>query len=215
MFEAANLLVPLAAADQPAIDDSMLAKAKVVAAVELCNVLRSDFAVTLRHLIESGAAPAARRNLVRCFGSLTEGLADAMRSIAVVACEFHGKNYNRFLNAKSVERNIATQNRIESAYRVVHEALPKSPLARVPDQRWDDLHRCLELRNRVTHPRSAAELEITGEELELLTRTAGEFTHDFSVFVQCHAQKQQKLGWEAGGQRVRDIPKVGRNEKCP
>ena len=46
-----------------------------------------------------------------------------MRTVAVVCCEFHGKSYNRFLNAKSVDRGLAAQNRIDECDPLLVRAL--------------------------------------------------------------------------------------------
>lgn len=209
--------MPLALAPpQPDIDESMLAKARTRDAVEVCQTLRRDFLEAMNALIAKDAEPGcARRNVVRCFGSLIEGLTEAMRTVAVVTCEFHGKDYNRFLQAKSIERGAANHTKIYHSYRIIHEALPKSPLARVPDERWDKLHACLEIRNRVVHPRAPADLELSDQDLMLIGNTATEFVRDFDIFAQWHFQKQQKLGWERTGIRRREFRKIGRNEKCP
>ena len=201
--------------DRDRIAESTFAQLRNRDAVQLAMILREDFVAALKALIADAESGAARRAVVRCFGSLIEALADAMRTVAVVTCEFHGKNYNRFVNAKSTERTAANHTRIYHSYRIIHEALPKSPLARVPDQRWDDLHKCLEIRNRVVHPDCVADLEVSDEDLKLITELGAEFARDFDTFAQWHFQKQQKLGWEATGHRQRIVPKVGRNEKCP
>lgn len=215
MLATADLIVAQAP-PQPAIDDSLLAQARTRDVVALCQILRCDFAAAMSAFTEPGAEHSvAGRNIVRCFGSLIEALSDAMRIVAVTVCEFHGKNYNRFLNAKSTDRGLANFNRIYHSYRIICEALPKSPLARVPDERWDNLHTCLDIRNRIVHPHSSTDLELTPNELMLVAQVAIDFCHDFDVFAQWHGQKQQKLGWEAGGLRKREIPKIGRNEKCP
>lgn len=208
-------LIVAKAAPAPAFGEAALAKARACDAVVLCQTLRNDFGFALHLLTTHEGCPAARRNVVRCFGSLVEGLSDSMRTLAVLSCEFHGKDYNRFLNAKSTERGAAYQNRIYHSYRIIHEALPKSPLARVPDERWDKLHSCLTIRHRVVHPHCAADLEVTDAEIMLIGDVALEFVRDFDVFAQWHSQKQQKLGWEASGQRKREFRKIGRNETCP
>ena len=46
-------------------------------------------------------------------------------------------------------------------------------------------------------------------------QTGVAFMEDFQIFAQWQGQRQQKLGWQAPGQRIRQIPKTGRNEKCP
>lgn len=208
-------IVPLAALDQPRVEESLLARARNASALELYQIIRGDFGDALLQNVQSGSAPSARRALIRCFGSFIDGLSFAMRTVAVNACEFHGKDYNRFLHAKSQERGLPAYNRIFNSYRIVQLCLPRSPLAQVTDQRWDNLHTCLEIRNRVVHPECPADLGVSDTELQLIAQTGSEFMSDFQIFAQWQGQRQQRLGWEAPGQRRRDIPKTGRNEKCP
>ncbi|MDQ6808316.1 MAG: SEC-C metal-binding domain-containing protein [Verrucomicrobiota bacterium] len=205
----------------PAIDGSsvdgraLINHARACDSIGLCNTLKDDFIHALNEMVKSGTAPAERRAVVRCFGSLIEGLASAMTTIAVDTCEFHRTDFNRFLHAKTNERGLATYNRIFASYTVVREFLPHSPLGHVPGKRWDALHRAMEIRNRILHPKASCDLELTNQEMTIIAHTGGQFARDFAVFLEWSSQKQQRLIWEGMAQRRRLLPKTGRNDKCP
>ncbi len=216
MERANDMVVALATPPLPDLYEAICAQTRAREAASLGQMLEDDFIAAWQKAEEGGLDPGDRRAVVRCFGSLIDGLANVMRDIAVIACEYHGQEYNRFLDAKSRERTATTLQRISANYRVLYHCLPKSPLARIPDERWTNLRAGLEIRNRVVHPEKPADLEVRDADLALVQTTGMAFVQDFRSFVQWQGQRQQRLGWEAaGGARRRDIPKTGRNAKCP
>ena len=78
-----------------------------------------------------------------------------------------------------------------------------------------ELRFALEIRNRVVHPTTLVELEVSNGEVQLITQTGLNFYNDFRQFVQWFSQKEQKMLWDLPGNRRRYLKKTGRNESCP
>ena len=95
------------------------------------------------------------------------------------------------------------------------EFLPRSPLAALGDGFWDELHAGIEIRNRIVHPRSAKDLELSLADALLVTTLGDEFCDHPNKFAQWLMQKEQKLVSEHLMVARRLYRKVGRNEKCP
>ena len=91
-------------------------------------------------------AHAEGRALIRCFGSLLEGLTTSMRKIAVATGKLFRQPLNPFLQEKVEERAITAYQRIYTSYRFIGEFLPRSPLAATTDDFWDELHWAIEAR---------------------------------------------------------------------
>jgi hypothetical protein len=186
------------------------------AELDFCRVLQTDFISASQIVCHSGlAAQSEARAMIRCFGSLIDGLTGSMRSIAIKTCKLFGRPLNPFLQEKTEERTITTYHRIQTSYRLIGEFLPRSPLAAATDELWDDLHSAIEIRNRVVHPKCAKDLEVTPTEALLVAEIGDEFCRHLNQFVQWLIQKEQKLVWEHVVERRRLYPKIGRNEKCP
>ncbi len=178
-------------------------------------VLQVDFIEASEWVYREDFAPVASRALVRAFGSLVDGLSRVMQEIAVSTAELFGGRLNPFLQQKSAERSTSTYQRIYTSYRLVAEFLPRCPLGRLPDARWDDLHLAIEIRNRVVHPTALADTVVSTDDCRLVIEVGEALLRDFAQFVQWFRQKEQKLAWEHMAERRRLFPKVGRNEKCP
>lgn len=182
---------------------------------DFCRILQTDFIAATDLVYESDLAQPEARAMVRCFGSLIDGLTGSMRSIAIATCKLYGQPLNPFLQEKAEERSLAIYHRIYTTYRLLSEFLPRSPLAATPDSLWDDLHTALDIRNRVVHPKGVRDLEVTAVETMLVEDTGKEFCRDLNQFAQWLLQKEQRLAWEHMIERRRIYPKIGRNEKCP
>lgn len=185
------------------------------ASAQLCNTLRDDFVDALNRGNERGHLPVDRRAAVRCFGSLLDGVTASMRSAAVMMCHIYDEPLNPFLEEKSAERDLSSHQRIYSIYRLLAGFLPKSPLAHVPDSRWEELRAAIDIRNRIIHPATLADIELSKEQTMLIMETGMNFFRDFTQFVQWFGQKEQRLWWDLPGTRRRYIDKIGRNEPCP
>jgi hypothetical protein len=192
--------------------DKFSAESKVL--VDVMKELGSDFSRALHEVAEKGDQYRCRA-LVRCFGSMLEGLTMTMREIACGMCELFGKPLNPFLREKSGERGVSSSHRIFTIYRLLAEFAPESPLANIPDERWDKLHAAIAIRNRITHPGSVEDLELTQDDLNLIVRLGNEFLKDVPAFGYWCGQTHQRFMWSLGGQRVRKVAKVGRNDLCP
>src|SRR5947209_7014251 len=122
-----------------------------------------------------------------------------MRSAAIGICKMFNEPLNPFLEEKSGERGLSTHQRIYSIYRLLATFLPKSPLARVSDDRWDKLRSALDIRNRVVHPSALSDLDLTNEEMKLVMQTGLDFYNDFGQFIQWFSQKGRKCCWNCLG----------------
>jgi hypothetical protein len=189
--------------------------ANLTASSELCNALKADFLDALDRVIADQNIGVARRAVVRCFGSLIDGVTASMRFAAIALCQTFGEPLNPFLQEKTGERHISTHQRIYSIYRLIADFLPKSPLSHVPDSRWDDLRRALEIRNRVVHPTALTDLELTVDEMKLILQAGNDFYRDYAQFTQWFGRREQEMFWELPGTRKRYLKKIGRNEPCP
>jgi hypothetical protein len=198
----------------PSIEDIEKFRAGNKVVVELMSVLGRDFQRSLVELKDEGDEYRARAT-VRCFGSMIEGLAVMMREITCRMCELFGEPLNPFLREKSAERGVSSVHRIVTIYRLLAEFAPQSPLAHIPDERWDQLHAAIAIRNRVVHPASAEDLELTSDNMRTVIRTGTEFLKDVHAFAHWSRQEHQRYMWGLGGQRVREVEKVGRNDPCP
>jgi hypothetical protein len=185
------------------------------ASTALCNALKEDFRDAIERVIADQNSGPAQRAVVRCFGSLIDGLTRSMRFIAVDLCHVLDEPLNPFLQEKTGERHISTHQRIYSIYRLLADFLPKSPLAHLPDSRWDQLRRALEIRNRIVHPATLADLELTVPEMKTVMGAGQDFFSDYRQFIQWCMAKEQQMLWEIPGTRKRWLKKIGRNEPCP
>jgi hypothetical protein len=185
------------------------------ASANLCNTLKEDFRIALKRMVDNGTQAPDRRDVVRCFGSLLDALTATMRSAAIEICKAFGEPLNPFLQEKTGDRNLTTHQRIYNVYRLMADFLPKSPLARIPDERWNELHRALETRNRVIHPTRAGDLELSDAQIKTVIGIGYDFYDDYRHFTQWFSQKEQKMLWELPGTRKRYLAKTGRNQPCP
>jgi hypothetical protein len=189
--------------------------ASLNASSELCNALKEDFRDALERFVADQTSGFVRRALVRCFGSLIDGVTASMRFAAIALCEVFDEPLNPFLQEKTADRHISTHQRIYSIYRLIADFAPKSPLSHLPDSRWDDLRRALEIRNRVVHPESTSDLDLPNEQMRLVVEIGHNFYRDYTQFVQWFGHKEQQMLWEVPGTRRRLLKKIGRNEPCP
>ena len=168
-----------------------------------------------RCLDEYGDTPYDRRAVVRCFGSYIDGLAVAMREYSFSLSELFHEPTNRFLRDKSEERGTTGYQRIYTSYRFIAGFMPDSPMARIPDSRWDRLHRALEIRNRVMHPAAAEDMDVNEIGIELVLKLGEEFALDYRQFIEWFNQKQTRIIQALPGQQRRHLsPPQGRNDLC-
>jgi hypothetical protein len=190
-------------------------RADLNGSLKLCEALRDDFVHALNDMVDRGQQQYDFRNIVRCFGSLLDGVTSSMRFAAVALCKVYGEPLNPFLTDKTAEQRLSTHQRIYSIYRLLADFLPKSPLAHIPDARWDKLRFALEIRNRITHPSVLSDLDISKKQIMMVMETGHDFFRDFSQFVLWFSQKEQRMWMDLPGTRRRYIAKINRNDPCP
>ena len=188
---------------------------ELAATMELCRILKEDFREAAQRMTDGGAQPADRRAVVRCFGSLIDALTASMRQMAIEICKAFAEPLNPFLQEKTSDRHLNNHQRIYTICRLVADFLPKCPIANLPDWRWSDLHRALDIRNRIVHPTRTSDLDLSDGQMKTILGTALHFYDDYRHFTQWLMQKEQRLLWEFPGTRKRYIEKTGRNQPCP
>ena len=183
-------------------------------AMDLCTLLQTDFLIAWHRVTDSDFEEDEARGLVRCFASHLDGLTSGMRGIAVATCKLFNRPLNPFLQDKLGERTINSYQRIVTSYRLIGEFLPGSPLSSISDKVWDDLHKAIEIRNRIIHPKEPRDMTLTPEETLIVMRTGKEFHEHFNKFYVWFMEKQQKLLLPHVVSYRRLLPKAGRNEPC-
>ena len=184
-------------------------------ALDLCTALQGDFLIAWQRVTEGDFEEGEARALVRCFGSLLDGLTTGMRGIAVATCKLFNRPLNPFLQDKVEERTITSYQRIFTSYRLIGEFLPGSPLGAINDKVWDDLRKAIEIRNRIMHPKETRDMRLNPDETLLVMRTGKEFHEHFGKFYVWFMEKQQKLVMPHLVSYRRLVPKAPRNKPCP
>ncbi len=202
--------------EHPRVDKSTRARERNSGALELGGILKADFTKALEVLARGPGEPANRRALVRCFGSLIDGLANAFLTIADVVRQSQGHRPDPVRQEEPEDLSTSVLLRIGSSYRILCRYLPKSPLTRLSGTRRDDLKACVEIRNRVVHPDTPADLEVTDSNLRLITEVARRFIGDFATFARWQAERQPTPGGECLSSGCRKRHRGGRRfRKCP
>src|SRR5262245_37491567 len=147
---------------------------KTQGAMQLGEIAKADFDHAKEELSRNDSG-YARRNLVRCFGSLLDVLAAILREVSRELGDTLERPQNRFLREKSGARGTTASFRVKSSYRLVAELMPESPFARVDADRWERLHSALEVRNHVLHPNTVSGMTVSDREMRLIVATAAEF----------------------------------------
>lgn len=156
-----------------------------------------------------------RRAFIRCVGSVIDGYASVMRETAVGVCELYGRELNPFLLEKAHSRGLTSYHRIYNTYRILTDFMPDAPLARIEDSRWSMLHKTIDTRNRILHPESVPDLELSNEEMQIVADTARAFLADISPFAHWFLKEYERMSYEASGHMRRFAKRIGRNDPCP
>lgn len=149
-------------------------------AIALGHMLKADFELAVATLASAEAPPAHRRALVRCFGSLLDGLANALRHIAETGCR---RECGPRPDLQTADPTSPVLQRIGLSYRIIARSL-RSPLRSLDGKRWDDLHAAVEIRNRVAHPQATCDLGISRNNVALITEVARHLIRDFETLAQ-------------------------------
>jgi hypothetical protein len=210
-----DIFESLGTLEQLRVDAPTFARQRNGAALELGRILKADFGAAVETLVQRGAQAPDRRALVRCFGSVIDGLVNVLCTIAEVACASAGRPHP-VLQEKSAEPGAAILHRICISYRTMSRCLPGSPLAKFQARRWEELKACLDIRNRVVHPETPSDLEISDSNIRLITEVARQFIHDFEALAQWQAKRSPTPASEGTSNRTRRNRKRGglRHRKC-
>jgi hypothetical protein len=198
-------------------DESALARQRTKGALELGRILTADFEAALAMLMHPGAQACDRRALVRCFGSVIDGLANALCTIGGVVSASEGRQLS-ILPERCAEPTAAILRRICFGYTTISRCGPHSPLSNLQARRWDELKTCLDIRNRVVHPETPSDLEISQTNVRLITEVASQFIRDFQALARWQAARPSRLGSEDRGAKLRrnNRRRGGRRfGKCP
>jgi hypothetical protein len=190
MVALSEIFESLGSLEEAVVDKATAARRRQSAAIELGRTLRADFDHAVTALRQFGAPDATRRALVRCFGSLIDGLANAIGAMAESATNTSDRRHPP--HDKFAEPTDCILHRINISYRIIGRTFPASPLSNLHGRRWYDLKTCLEIRNRVVHPETPSDLEITDRNIRLLTEVAGDFISDFEALAQWQAERQAR-----------------------
>jgi hypothetical protein len=137
-----------------------------------------------------------------------------MRDVACHFCRIHGRDLNPFRQAKVTEHGCTLFHRIQLSFRLLGEFLPTFPFGRLSDHDWEWIRAAISIRNRITHPATLADLEVSPQDVNRISVTARFFMDRFKAFFHGLMEEQQKALWAAGAPRVRVVRKIGRNEPC-
>ena len=147
---------------------------------EVSNLLYKDIENLLDTYQEDWSSQPLRRMFVRSCWVLIEGDIYCMKRFTLRACELGGKilsaDEHTFLSEVQMvadENGIVRQRDVhkgslENLKGTLKIATSKFELGWTPDfgnQGWEQLRRSLDLRDRITHPKAAAELVILDDEL--------------------------------------------------
>jgi hypothetical protein len=195
-------------------DPWLLFVERTQAALKLGEVAMADFNQAKDDLARNDCG-YARRNVVRCFGSLLDVLAAILRDVSCEMGDGSERPRNQFLREKSGGRGTTASFRVKASYRLVAEMLPQSIFARIEPVRWERLHVALEVRNRVLHPNSLSGMAVSDAELRLILATAAEFLRDLEEFFGLCQLHSQNLFQSTSDQRVRVIAKIRMKDASP
>ena len=169
-------------------------------------MLKADFELAVATLALGEAQDAQRRALVRCFGSLLDGLANALCHIAETECNRESRQL-RDLHA-GAHASAPVLQRIDVSYRVIVRGLHGSPLTSLGGKRWEDLHAAVEIRNRVAHPQAPGDLSISGSNVGVIVQVARQLISDFETLARWQTRRQSRLFVPADG-----APRSGRKRR--
>jgi hypothetical protein len=157
------------------------------------SVLHSDFYTCSERLNKEGGSQYWRRALVRAFFAKVEGVIYCMKRIAH-SCRFQpGVEFSdgelMVLIEKTYQPNdkgevyeqrmqIPLKTNIKFAFSAYARAYLVDYKLNVGDNRWNDFKKSLLVRDRLTHPKEARNLEVSDEELGCLQRA-------FDWFSEC------------------------------
>ncbi|MBX3303031.1 MAG: Ppx/GppA family phosphatase [Nitrospira sp.] len=149
--------------------------------LEVSNLLLADGQNLMDVYKNDWASQPFRRMFVRACWALIEGEVFCLKQFTLRACELGGKSLSfsehkllsevlmLWCDNGRVKREDVRESAHENLKQTLKIATAKFELGWTPDfgnQSWEMLRRSLDLRHRVTHPKTAAELTISDDELD-------------------------------------------------
>jgi len=165
--------------------------------LEVSGVLRQDIESLVAAYGHDWSGRPMRRMFVRASWSMIEGEVFCTKQFALRACELGGKSLSAeehvFLSETRVvvdENGAASPKHVHidtlsNLKRALKVAVSKFELDWAPSfstQGWEKLARSLELRHRITHPKTTAELTISDSELDIHKDAFAWFLEAFNEF---------------------------------
>ena len=175
--------------------------------LRVTSVLRDDVVVLLDTFNDDWANQTLRRALVRASWAYVEGTTFAIKRFVLRACEFGGVDLSADEQAFLSEMIILVDttgtatvenkwtNTLGNIKRTLKVASSRFDLDWKPDcgtKGWQKLIALLDMRHRVTHPKSGVELQISDTEVDV-------YRDAFSWFVETFNEMQLSLNRRYAG----------------
>lgn len=150
--------------------------------LQVSDTLRRDIESLVAAYRDDWSSQPLRRMFVRASWSMIEGEVFCTKQFTLRACELGGKSLSAEEHVFLSETRVVVDENGAAALEHVHSdtlsnlkqtlkiAASKFELDWTPNfgtQDWEKLSRSLELRHRITHPKTTAELTISDSELDM------------------------------------------------
>ena len=145
------------------------------------SILLSDVAEAQERVHENDT-PTNRRDFIRSMFACIEGVYWQLKEdlLTDVMLQLTDKERRKLSDARTVvgpsgetaqrDNHIPVADTMRLLLKILGRHLPDSTL-KTDGPGWEAFKKCIVLRNRLVHPKSAADLEVSDDELELAERT--------------------------------------------
>jgi hypothetical protein len=152
---------------------------------QLDTALGQDVAFAMELRGPSDSRPEPKRTYVRAVFALVEGMTAAYKRLALAEqargtvtfspaelALLRGVSYELTDAGDAVERrrHVGFSSRVKLGLKAVARAVGSGVTADFSTDGWDALHRGSRIRNRIMHPCTAADLELSAEDLETVAK---------------------------------------------
>ena len=177
--------------------------------LQVSSVLRDDVVSLLDVFQEDWPSQPMRRALVRAAWAHIEGTVFAVKQLVLRACDLGSVELTasdrEFLsellivvdsvgNAKLESKWCDTLTNVKKTFKLAAACFVLDWRPNFGTQGWQQIIELLEVRHRVTHPKSVEQLELTDEEVEVYRNAFAWFVQVFNEFqssmLRGHAQPQ-------------------------
>jgi hypothetical protein len=171
--------------------------------IKTTHILESDLNAA-RGLDGQNLTPFLARSAVRAFSAFIEGVLFQMRQIALhsdfsLTAEevFLLEEKKPFLNekgeAKRIDASGSLANTMLFTLRVFSKVHGISHSVNTADHGWESMKRFIDLRNKITHPKSSRDLTISAQEWDTFNSALDWFKAQIeTIFQQCNAAEFAK-----------------------